>query len=68
MEPEQIVRNAKKRFNIEIFNENLEFILLQKRHWVEAKKYPMFTLLGQSLGSIILGFEAIFKLVPGKPL
>lgn len=61
-----MLKNAEKKFNILLSQENVEFILLKNRHWVEAKRYPAFTLLGQSLGSIVLGFEAIFKLVPGK--
>jgi alpha-1,2-mannosyltransferase len=31
---------------------------------VEAEKYPMFTLLFQSLGSMVLGFEALIKFQP----
>ena len=44
----------------------IEIIYLHKRHWVEAKRYPYFTLLGQSIGSIILGIEALFAYIPGK--
>lgn len=31
---------------------------------MEAVSYPYFTMLGQSLGSVILGFEALYKFVP----
>ena len=37
---------------------------LNKRKWVEAKPYPFLTLLGQSLGSLVLGLEALWKFVP----
>ncbi|XP_050546579.1 GDP-Man:Man(3)GlcNAc(2)-PP-Dol alpha-1,2-mannosyltransferase [Daktulosphaira vitifoliae] len=56
--PIEIVKQAKLRFNI-ILPSNLEFIYLHKRKWVEAENYPYFTLLGQSIGSIILGIEAL---------
>ena len=42
----------------------MEFVFLDKRHWVEAAKWPRFTLLGQSLGSIFLGLEALLYCVP----
>lgn len=56
--PEEIIKRAKQRFNITLPN-NLEFIYLHRRKWVEAENYPYFTLLGQSLGSIVLGIEAL---------
>lgn len=34
------------------------------RHWVEAKRYPCFTLLGQCIGSMLLGLEALCKFPP----
>ena len=42
----------------------MEFVFLERRKWVEASPYPYFTLLGQSLGSLVLGFEALMKFVP----
>jgi len=56
--PAEIIKRAKQRFNIELPN-NLQFVYLHKRKWVEANNYPYFTLLGQSLGSIVLGLEAL---------
>lgn len=40
---------------MKIDEENLEFVYLHRRRWVEAEMFPHFTLLGQSLGSIWLG-------------
>jgi alpha-1,2-mannosyltransferase len=37
---------------------------LERRKWVEAKTYPRFTIIGQSLGSMILAWEALSKLTP----
>ena len=42
----------------------IEFKYLQKRHWVLASGYRRFTLLGQSLGSMILGWEALCAALP----
>jgi len=61
--PEEILTKASQRFNIHVPS-HVEFIYLHKRDWVEAKKWPYFTLLGQSLGSFFLGLEALFKFVP----
>lgn len=43
---------------------SIDFIFLEKRGWVEASRYPHFTLLGQSLGSMVLGVEALLKFQP----
>lgn len=62
--PKQILSKCRNNFNIDIDANRLEFIYLNQRKWVEAEKYPVFTLLGQSLGSMILGFEALLKFQP----
>ena len=66
VDPADMILNAKKRFNVDICENNIAFIFLHKRKFIEASLYPCFTLIGQSLGSVILGFEAIWKCVPGK--
>ena len=38
---------------------NINIVYLRRRKWVEAKMYPFCTLLGQSVGSIWLGWEAL---------
>jgi len=58
-----IIERAKKRFNLTISGE-VEFVFLGQRGWVEASRYPRFTLLGQSLGSMILGLEALITCNP----
>ncbi|XP_069061557.1 GDP-Man:Man(3)GlcNAc(2)-PP-Dol alpha-1,2-mannosyltransferase [Pleurodeles waltl] len=60
---EQILLCAFTRFNIKLPHP-VKFVFLEKRNLVEARLYPHFTLLGQSLGSIILGWEALTKCVP----
>jgi len=62
--PDMIIGKARDRFNMQIPNTNLEFVYLHKRRYVEAQYYPHFTMLGQSLGSIVLGVEALLSHVP----
>ncbi|XP_070493821.1 GDP-Man:Man(3)GlcNAc(2)-PP-Dol alpha-1,2-mannosyltransferase [Chironomus tepperi] len=62
--PKQILSKCRNNFNIIIDPTRLEFIFLNQRKWVEAEKYPVFTLLGQSIGSMIVGFEALLKFQP----
>lgn len=63
-DPKEILSKTKKAFNIKL-RPNIEFVYLHRRKWVEASMYPHFTLLGQSLGSILLGIEALNSLPPG---
>lgn len=58
-----ILEKAEKCLNVKL-PRTVEFVYLKYRYLVEAKYYPYFTLLCQSLASIILGFEAAFKHVP----
>jgi alpha-1,2-mannosyltransferase len=37
---------------------------LSKRKWIEASTYPRFTMIGQSLGSVYLAWEALNKFTP----
>ena len=37
---------------------------LHNRHLLLPERYPRFTLLGQALGSVRLGYEALSKAVP----
>ncbi|XP_054001885.1 GDP-Man:Man(3)GlcNAc(2)-PP-Dol alpha-1,2-mannosyltransferase [Hylaeus anthracinus] len=62
-DPEQILSKTEKVFNFKT-QHKIEFVYLHRRKWVEASMYPYFTLLGQSLGSIWLGIEALNSLVP----
>ncbi|KAJ9589442.1 hypothetical protein L9F63_017345 [Diploptera punctata] len=61
--PEEIVRHAEQKLNISL-KEPVQFVYLRKRRWIEASMYPYFTILGQSLGSIILGIEALNGFIP----
>lgn len=61
---EAILRRAENRFQISIREDSVTFVYLKKRYLVEASMYPIFTLLGQSIGSVVLGMEALLKFVP----
>lgn len=52
------------RFNIPLHAPTITFLYLSKRHWVLASTWPHFTLLGQSLGSMVLAWDAFSLLVP----
>ena len=62
------LRKVKNAFNLDIpenSNEfSLRFVRIRTRGWIEASKYPMFTLLGQSLGSVILTLDALSRYRP----
>ncbi|XP_008558383.1 GDP-Man:Man(3)GlcNAc(2)-PP-Dol alpha-1,2-mannosyltransferase [Microplitis demolitor] len=60
--PEEMINRVKRIFNIKI--NPVEFIYLHKRNYVEAEMYPQFTLLAQSIGSYLLGLEALEALQP----
>ncbi|XP_013108810.1 GDP-Man:Man(3)GlcNAc(2)-PP-Dol alpha-1,2-mannosyltransferase [Stomoxys calcitrans] len=62
--PNTILEKAANVFNINIDKDSVTFVYLKFRHWVEANKYPCFTLLGQSVGSMLLGLEALCKFPP----
>lgn len=61
---QQILSNAHSRFNISVNPSRIAFLYLGQREWVLASKWPHFTLLGQSLGSLVLGWEALGLIVP----
>ncbi|KAI5456354.1 family 4 glycosyltransferase [Mariannaea sp. PMI_226] len=61
---DDILRRVKTRFNIELHAPTITFLYLSKRNWVLASSWPRFTLLGQSLGSIVLAWDAFSLLVP----
>ncbi|KAG6020000.1 asparagine-linked glycosylation protein [Claviceps citrina] len=59
-----ILHRVKHRFNIQLHAPTVQFLYLSKRHWVLPSSWPHFTLLGQSLGSMVLAWDAFSLLVP----
>lgn len=63
--PEQILQKCQDRFGVTFEGHmTIEFKYLQQRHWVRAERYSRFTLMGQSLGSMVLGWEALRLALP----
>ncbi|XP_061571483.1 GDP-Man:Man(3)GlcNAc(2)-PP-Dol alpha-1,2-mannosyltransferase [Cololabis saira] len=60
---QQILEGARRRFNI-VLPRPVQFVFLRHRLLVEPGLFPHFTLLGQSIGSIFLGWEALTEFVP----
>lgn len=53
-----------ERFNITLQSPTITFLHLSTIQYVLSSSWPYFTLLGQSLGSLVLGFDAFNLLVP----
>lgn len=61
--PRDILNKVQERFGI-VLSREVKFVYLKRRSWVEARRWPRFTMLGQSIGSVVLGFEALMTLSP----
>ncbi|KAI9438301.1 mannosyltransferase [Lactarius indigo] len=61
---EQIIAKVKARFDITLAPDTLHFVFLESRRLVEDSAWRRFTLLGQSLGSMYLAWEAMSKFIP----
>ncbi|QIW97395.1 hypothetical protein AMS68_002913 [Peltaster fructicola] len=61
---ESIISNVHTRFNIKLNAARVAFVYLTTREWVLASTWPHFTLLGQSLGSLILAWDALSLMPP----
>ena len=61
--PAELRANARHRFGVEL-PESLEFVQLSCRGWIEPSRYPVATLLGQALGSVLLAAEALLRAPP----
>ncbi|KAK3387719.1 glycosyltransferase family 4 protein [Podospora didyma] len=61
---EAILARVENRFNIHLHPPTVNFLYLSTRNWVLASTWPHFTLAGQSIGSIIMAWDAFSLLVP----
>ena len=61
---DMVVSTVKNKFAIELRKATLHLVYLTKRDWVLASSWPHFTLLGQSLGSLLLAWDALGMWVP----
>ncbi|KAK2465284.1 hypothetical protein APHAL10511_002638 [Amanita phalloides] len=61
---DDILDKVHRRFNIKLDPSSLDFVFLKTRYLVEDSSWRHFTLLGQSLGSMYLVWEAMSNLIP----
>ncbi|KAI4171723.1 MAG: hypothetical protein LQ346_008712 [Caloplaca aetnensis] len=61
---DEILESVQNRFSIRLHPPTVVFLYLSTRHYVLSSTWPRFTLLGQSLGSLILAYDAFSLLVP----
>ncbi|CAJ2512130.1 Uu.00g077550.m01.CDS01 [Anthostomella pinea] len=61
---DKLLSRVKNTFSIDIHPPTIHFLYLSTRHWVLASTWPHMTLLGQSMGSLIMGWDAFSLLVP----
>ncbi|OCK81143.1 glycosyltransferase family 4 protein [Lepidopterella palustris CBS 459.81] len=59
-----ILKRVENRFNIHLHPPTIHFLNLSTRRYVLSSTWPHFTLLGQSLGSLVLAYDAFNLLVP----
>lgn len=62
---EAFFARARDRFGVEIDSSlPVKFVYLTKRDLLEASRYPRFTMFGQSVGSMMLAWEALRLATP----
>ncbi|XP_010534609.1 PREDICTED: GDP-Man:Man(3)GlcNAc(2)-PP-Dol alpha-1,2-mannosyltransferase [Tarenaya hassleriana] len=60
---DSLARRAVDRFGVHLLFPP-KVVHLNKRKWIEETTYPRFTMVGQSLGSVYLAWEALRKFTP----
>ncbi|KAJ1429496.1 Glycosyl transferase, family 1 [Sesbania bispinosa] len=61
--PQTLMARALDRFGVTLLAPP-KVVHLYKRKWIEETTYPHFTMIGQSLGSVYLAWEALCKFTP----
>ncbi|XP_058743878.1 GDP-Man:Man(3)GlcNAc(2)-PP-Dol alpha-1,2-mannosyltransferase [Vicia villosa] len=61
--PQSLFDRALDRFGVTLLS-SPKVVHLYKRKWIEETTYPHFTMIGQSLGSMYLAWEALCKFTP----
>ncbi|KAF5738445.1 GDP-Man:Man(3)GlcNAc(2)-PP-Dol alpha-1 2-mannosyltransferase [Tripterygium wilfordii] len=61
--PQSLITRANDRFGVRLLSTPM-VVHLYKRKWIEETTYPHFTMIGQSLGSVYLSWEALCNLTP----
>ncbi|KAG8380839.1 hypothetical protein BUALT_Bualt06G0058200 [Buddleja alternifolia] len=61
--PQSLAARSINRFGVKLIHPP-KVVHLHKRKWVEETTYPRFTMIGQSLGSVLLAWEALCIFTP----
>ncbi|XP_075513382.1 LOW QUALITY PROTEIN: GDP-Man:Man(3)GlcNAc(2)-PP-Dol alpha-1,2-mannosyltransferase-like [Primulina tabacum] len=61
--PQSLYRRSIDRFGVKLINPP-KVVHLYKRKWVDETTYPRFTMIGQSIGSVYLSWEALCNFTP----
>ncbi|KAL6538757.1 asparagine-linked glycosylation protein [Orobanche gracilis] len=61
--PKSLAARSIDCFGVKLIH-TVKVVHLYKRKWVEETTYPRFTMIGQSLGSVYLSWEALCLLTP----
>lgn len=64
---DKIIENVRRKFGISYDAKaanRIHFVYIRTRSLLEAKCYPVATMVGQSLGSILVGFECFLRCSP----
>ena len=59
-----MLERVENRFNIQLHAPTVVLLYLSSRRYVNSSMYPYMTLLGQSLGSLVVAYDAFNLLVP----
>ncbi|KAL2795889.1 hypothetical protein BJX66DRAFT_324422 [Aspergillus keveii] len=59
-----MLERVQNRFNINLHAPTIELLYLSTRKYVQSTMYPYMTLLGQSLGSLIVAYDALTLVAP----
>ena len=59
-----MLERVESRFNIQLHAPTIVLLYLSTRKYVNSSMYPHMTLLGQSLGSLVVAYDAFNLLVP----
>ncbi|KAJ5736782.1 CAZyme family GT4 [Penicillium malachiteum] len=59
-----MLERVENRFNIHLHSPTIVLLYLTTRKYVVSSSYPYMTLLGQSLGSLVVAYDAFTLLVP----
>ncbi|EHA8592567.1 putative GDP-Man:Man(3)GlcNAc(2)-PP-Dol alpha-1,2-mannosyltransferase [Cocos nucifera] len=61
--PQSLAARALDRFGVNLLRPP-RVVRLSRRKWIDERTYPHFTMIGQSLGSVYLSWEALCKSTP----